>query len=428
MRVERTDLSPTKIKLAITADSADMEPIKRHVLAHFRHNVRVPGFRAGSAPLAVVEKHIDQKRLIDEFLEHALNHFYSQVIKEQNLRPIGQPQVQLKKFVPFSDLLLDVETEVIGGIILADYRKIKVQKLPVTIGADEVKEVIKSLQQRVAERVSVERAAKVGDEVVIDFKGKDKEGKPVPGTDGKEYPLTLGSDSFIPGFEDKLVGLKAGESKTFTVKFPQDYGVAALQNKDVSLEVEVKSVNELKIPKPNDAFASQVGPFKTLAALKEDVKKQLKSERQQQVDRDSENRLIAEVVAKSKVDIPESMVEQDILRMEDEEKRNLAYRGQTWQEHLKEEGVTEQQHRDRQRPRAEERIKAGIVLGEIADKEKITATDKEVDERIKLLKGQYQDEAMRAELDKPQARRDIEARLMTEKTIARLVEHSSRSK
>lgn len=417
-------MGPTKVKLAINADAADMEPVKRHVLGHYRQSVQIPGFRAGSAPLAMIEKQIDQKALLDEFLEHALNQFYGQAVKHENLRPVGQPNVQLKKFVPFSDLLLEVETETIGDVILPDYKKIKIQKIPVKITAADVNEVVKSLQQRAAERRSIERPAKKGDEVIIDFSGKDKENKPVAGADGNDYPLILGNGSFIPGFENNLFGVKTGETTDFAVKFPSDYAVTALQNKNVNFKVKVNKVNELTVPKVDDAFASKVGPFKTVLELKTDVKKQLQVEKKQQADRDFENRLIGEIVAKSKVDIPESMIEQDILRLEDEEKRNLTYRGQTWQEHLKEEGVTEEEHREKQKLRAEERIKTGIVLGEIADRENITATGKEIDERLELLKDQYQDEAMRTELDKPQIRRDIESRILTEKTISKLVSYS----
>src|SRR3990170_3322412 len=118
MKIERTDLSSTKVKLVVTADSTDMESIKQHVLTHFRHQVQIPGFRAGSAPLTMVEKNVDQKLLHDEFLEHALNQFYSHAIRSQNLRPVGQPQVQLKKFVPFSDLTFEVETETVGQVLL----------------------------------------------------------------------------------------------------------------------------------------------------------------------------------------------------------------------------------------------------------------------------------------------------------------------
>src|SRR6185436_12766563 len=125
MKIVRTDKTPTRIKLVINADNADLEPIKRHVLAHFRHSVKIPGFRAGTAPMALVEKHVDQKVLLDEFLEHSLNQLYSKAIQQENLRPVGQPKVEMKKFVPFDNLQLDVETEIIGDVSLPDYKKIK---------------------------------------------------------------------------------------------------------------------------------------------------------------------------------------------------------------------------------------------------------------------------------------------------------------
>jgi trigger factor len=425
MKAEKTDLGLTKVKLVVKADAADMEPVRNHVLAHFRHQVQVPGFRAGTAPLSMVEKSVDQKRLIDEFMEHALNQFYTQAIKHYDLRPVGNPNVQLKKFVPFSELEFEIETETIGNVNLPDYKKIKIDKKKAAVTAEDVNEVIDSLRQRLAERQEVKRPAQNGDELVIDFSGADSTGKPISGTDAKDYPLVLGSGNFIPGFEDNLIGAKEAEQKKFKVKFPSDYGVAALQNKDVAFSVDVKKVSQLEEPKLDDDFAAKAGPFKTMAELKADIRKQLQLERQQQLDRDYENRLIGEIVAQSKIDVPRGMIDEDVLRMEDEEKRNLAYRGQTWEEHLKEEGVTEAQHRERQRPRAEERIKAGIVLGEIAEKEKITVSPSEVEMRLQILRGQYQDAAMRDELDKPEAKRDIENRLLTEKTITKLTQTAS---
>lgn len=426
MTITRTDKTPTSTMLLIRADSSDLEPIKRHVLAHFRHSVKVSGFRAGTAPMALVEKNVNQDQLQSEFLDHALNELYRKAINQENLRPVGEPNVKLSKFVPYTELEIEVESDIIGTVSLPDYKKIKLTKDPVTIAAKDINEVIKSLQEREAERNEVQRPTKPGDEVVIDFSGKDKEGIPVAGTDSKDYPLKLGSGNFIPGFEDNLIGVKTGDKKDFTVRFPKDYGAAALQNKDVAFSVEVKKVSELVLPKLDDTFAAKAGPFKTLAELKTDIKKQLKLERQQQADNEYANKVVGEIVAQSKADIPKSMIDEQIVRMEEEEKRNLTYKGQTWQEHLKEEGISEEQHRERQIPQAEQQIKGGLILSEIAEKEGITADPKEVDERITLLKGQYQDNAMRAELDKPNARQDIESRLLTEKTIARLVEVSSK--
>lgn len=424
MQVTKSTKDPTKATLSISATAIDLEPIKKHVLGHFVKTVKVPGFRAGKAPAAMVEKHVSQQAMIDEFLEHAINDLYSKALEEQKLRPANQPKVQLKKFVPYTNLEFEVEVEMIGEIKLPDYKKVKLEKKPATVTAKDVDDVIKNLAQRAAERKEVSSAAKNGDEVLIDFFGRDDKDQPVSGADGKDYPLVLGSNAFIPGFEGHLVGIKAGEVKEFTITFPADYGVKALQRKKITFTVTAKSVSEIVEPKIDDGFAAKVGPFKTVAELKTDIKKQLNNERRMQAERDYENELIKKIADGSSVQIPESMIVQQNLSMEEEEKRNLAYRGQTWQEHLKEEGVTEEQHRERHRPEAEQRVKAGLVLSEISEIEKIEVTPEELEIRLQILKGQYQDPKMLEELNDPDNRRNIAARLLTEKTVAKLVEYS----
>jgi len=426
MQVTKTAKSPTQVSLTISAAAAELEPIRRHVLRHFATRVKVPGFRPGKAPMNIVEKNVDQKALLDEFMEHAINDLYGKALDQESIRPISKPEVQLKKFVPFTELEFTAELETLSPIALPEYKKIKLAKPKVTIAAKDVTEVLESLKTRAAERIEVDRSAKTGDEVMIDFSGKDEKSEPITGTDGKDYPLLLGSKSFIPGFEENLTGLKAGDSKEITVTFPKDYQAAAMQGRKVTFSVDVKKVNELQLPKLDDVFASKVGPFKNLAELKADIKKQLTAEKQQQADRAYENELIKTLADKSKVDVPLSLIEEQLMQMEDEEKRNLVYRGQTWPEHLKEEGITEEEHRQRNRPQAAERVKAGLVLSEIASKEDLTVTPEELDLRIQILKGQYSDLAMQAELDKPENRQDITARMLTEKTINALVNYASK--
>jgi trigger factor len=426
MQVNKIQDSPTKVTLEISAKEADLAPIKKHVISHFVRTAKVPGFRVGKAPANLVEKNIDQQRLFDEFMEHALNDLYSLAVKEADIRPIANPEVSLKKFVPFTDLEFSLNVEVLGPVKLPDYKKIKLDKPKVSVTAKEVNDVLDGLKIRMAERKEVERAAKDGDEVVIDFSGKDSKGEPVAGADGRDYPLTLGSNSFIPGFEDNVVGMKPNGEKEFTITFPKDYGVKALQSKKVTFKITVKKVNELVEPKLDDEFAGKVGPFKTVDELKADIKKQLKAEREQQAAIDFENKLIKEISAQSKADVPESLIQDQILSMEQAEKQNLMYRGQTWEEHLKEEGVTEEQHRERNRPDAEERVKASLVLSEIAEQEKLEVTPEEVEIRAQILKGQYQDAAMQAEVDKSENRRDIASRILTEKTVEKLVSYASK--
>ncbi len=425
MQVKRTDKSPTEVILEIEASTAEIEPIKRHVLHELAARAKIPGFRAGKAPLILIEKHLDQKLLLDTFMEHALSSFYSRAIDELKLRPVSPPQVSVKRFVPFSDLAFETETAVIGDIQLPNYKQIKLAKPRVSVTVGDVEATVKSLQTRTAQRQPVERSAAADDEVIIDFEGRDQEDKPIAGASGKDYPLRLGSGGFIPGFEENLAGLKAGEEKEFKVKFPPDYSLKALQNKAATFKVTVKKVHEVTEPKLDDAWAAKIGPFKSVTELRADIKKQLLAEKQWQAGRDYENQLIQKIVAKTQIEVPDALINDQIQHMEEEERRNLTYRGQTWQEHLAEEGITHEQHRQRQRPEAEQRVKAGLVLSEIAEKEALGVTDEEIDLRIQILKGQYQDPAMQAELDKPENRRDLTSRILTEKTLARLVGYAT---
>lgn len=426
MHVSKSIKSATNVVLNVSATGVELEPIKKHVLGHFVDKVKIPGFRTGKAPLPMVEKNVDQKAFLDEFLEHAINDFYRKAVEQEKLRPIAQPKVQVKKFVPYSDLEFEADIEAVGEMKLPDYRKMKLAKKSVSVTAKDVNEVIESLKKRMAQRMDVDRAAKNGDEVIIDFSGTEEKGKAVAGAKGADYPLVLGSNAFIPGFEEQVVGLKAGEKKDFDVRFPKDYGVKALQSKKVIFSVEVKKVQELKEPKADDTFAAQAGPFKTLAELKADIKKQLSTERQTQANREYENELVKKITDKTEVQIPEILIEQQITRLEDEEKRNLAYRGQTWQEHLEEEGINEEEHRVRHRPDAELRVKAGLVLSEIAERENLNVGPEELEIRLQMLRGQYQDPAMQAQLNLPENQQDIAAQLLTEKTVAKLVEYASK--
>ena len=425
MQVKKEQLGPTKLKLTIVAEPGQLDGIKQHVLEHLAPKVKVPGFREGKAPANLVEKQLDQSLLQSEFLEHAINDLYVEVARQEKLRPVAQPQISLSKFVPFHTLEFIAEVEVVGDIKLADYKKIKLSPKPVEVGAKDVAEVLTNLRQRAAAKADVTRAAKLGDEVTIDFKGSDAKTKqPIENADGTDYPLVLGSDSFIPGFEAKLVGLKLGETKSFPLTFPPDYGAPELQGRRVTFEVTVKKIQELTEPKLDDTFAASVGPFKTVAELKADIKKQLTAERQREARNAFDDELLTMITNKSTVTIPDALVDEELDRMEEEERRNLAYRGQTWQEHLAAEGLTAEAHREQKRDSAQQRIKAGLVLGEIAEREKIAVTPEELEIRLQLLKGQYPDPAMQAELDKPENRRDVNSRLMTEKTLDRLRSHA----
>lgn len=421
MRITRTQVSPNTIKLSVIADKKELDEAKQAALARVSADVKVPGFRPGKAPANLIEKQINPSTLQAEFIDQAVNRLYVTAVEQEKLRPVARPKIEVGKFVPFTTLEFTAEVEAVGDIKLPNYKTIKLEAKKPQVTAKDVTDVLGKLQERAAAKEEVQRAAKSGDEVVIDFKGTDAKTKePIDGADGSAYPLTLGSNSFIPGFEDELVGLKPGGKKTFNLTFPKDYGAKALQSREVTFAVTVSKINNVSPAKLDDAFAASVGPFKTVAELKADIKKQLTAEKQQEASRAFDNELLEKIAAKTVMTVPKALIEEEMDRMEEEEKRNVVYRGQTWQEHLDVEGLDAEAHREKQRQGAELRVKAGLVLGAISDKEKITLTPEEVEIRIQLLKGQYPDPAMQAELDKPENRRDITSRLLTEKTLDKL--------
>jgi trigger factor len=418
MQVKREFSNPTNIKLTITADQAVLDGIKKSALEYLSKETKVPGFRQGKAPLGLVEKNIPSARLQSEFLDRAINHLYADAIAHESIRPVAQPDITVSKFVPFTTLEFVAKVEAVGEIILADYKKIKLSPEKAEITAKEVDLVMENLRARGATKEPVTRKAKMEDEVLIDFSGVDAKTKePINGAEGKAYPLVLGIGNFIPGFEEQLVGVVPDETKEFTLTFPKDYHVKALQNRKVDFKVAVKGISAVKKPKLDDAFAASVGPFKTVSELKKDVKKQLQAEKEREVMQAFDNELLKKISDKSTVEIPHTLIEEEIDRIEEEEKRNIAYRGQTWQEHLDEEQLTAEAHRERQREVATARVKSGLILSEIAKFEKMTISPEELEIRIQILKGQYPEKQMQSELDKPENRREILNRMLTEKTL-----------
>jgi trigger factor len=427
MHISKNFEGKTKVKLNIQATSTELDPIKQFVVKELGKDTKVPGFRPGTAPVQVIEKHLDQQMLQSRFLDEALTALYTHAARQEGLQPVSKPEVNIKKFVPFTQLEFEVATDVIKEIKVGPYKNVKAAKEDVKVGEKDVIGVLNSLQLRAAEKKEVDRAAKTGDEVWIDFNGVDAKDEPIKGADGKDYPLALGSKTFIPGFEENLEGLKVGDEKTFDLTFPKNYGMKALAGKKVKFTAKVKKVQEVTKPKIDDEFASKVGPFKTLKDLKIDIKKQLEHEKKHQANQKHQNEIVKKIVEKSEVDVPDSLVEQQVTYNIDEIRKNLTYRGQTYQEFVAGEGKSEEEYKEEVvKPQSERQVKTSLVLSEIAKLENLVVSPEELEVRIRVLKGQYQDPAMQAELDKPENRQDISSRLLTEKVLVKLQEYSSK--
>ncbi len=421
MKLHSERIEDTKAKLQIVAQEDELKAYKQRVLNKLAPQVKVAGFREGNVPIEVVEKNIDQQMLQSQFLDEAVNSLYIAALREERLRPVAQPKVEVTKFVPFTSLEVIMEIDVVGDITLPDYKKHGVKRKATKVTEKDIQGVLSNLQTRTAEKAEVERAAKKTDEVWIDFKGVDSKGEPVKGADGTDYPLVLGSGTFIPGFEEELDGTKAGDEKEFTLTFPKDYGAKALQGKKVTFRVTVKKVNEVKQPKLDDEFAAKVGPFKTMDELKAQIRKELEHEAKHSDERDWESAIVNSLAEKTKVKIPQVLIDEQKKMVQQEVRQNVVQRGMTFEEFLASQGISEEDYIAKEvEPEALRRVKAAMMLSEIADQEGIDVKPEELEARIQQMKGQYKDEKMQAELDKPENRREINSRLRSEKVISLL--------
>lgn len=422
MQVTRNDISETQVELTITLDTKELTKAKERALRQLAGKVKAPGFRAGKAPLSVVEQQVDSSQLEAEVIQSAANEHYQTVIGEQSLKVLSSPEVVISKFVPYESLEFKATVSVMPKVKLGDYSKIKKTLKKATVTAKDVAEVVENLRKRSSEKKEVTRAAKNGDEVVIDFEGTDAKGAAVAGASGKDYPLTLGSGSFIPGFEEGLVGLKAGATKKLDLTFPKEYHAPSLAGSKITFDVTVKTVQELTQPEANDAFAATVGPFKTLKDLEKDIKAQLEEQKVTEAINQLKDEIVEELVKKTTLTLPEVLVTDQISMLEHDFAQNLLYRGITKPEYLKQEGFKDEDEWKLKelKPQAERRVSVGIVLAEVAEKEKITIADEELSSRVALYKNQYGKQA--DQFDTPEMQREVASRLLTEKTVDRLYE------
>ena len=413
-----------QVTLTITAGEEDLSPTVRNTYNKLRESVEADGFRKGKAPNNIVEREIGTEKVHAEVIDAAAEKLYRHAIQEHNIRPVGNPEVSVKKFTPYTELELEATVEVMPEVELPDYTQISKSPESSQVSEQEIQDVLESLRERLAERQGVERASQTGDEITIDFKGT-RDGEVVPGAQAEDYPLLLGSERFIPGFEAELIGLSPGEQKQFSLTFPQDYSQDDLAGKQVDFDVTVKKVTEITKPEVNDEFAQNAGPFQSLAGLEEDVRNHLQSEKEQGVQQRLENEVIGEVVDKTEVDLPGSMKDQERERVQSDINKRLSDQGLDLDSYLRQTGKTQQQHETDIEEQTKERVKTALVLTEVARAEGLEVTPDELETRLQVLAGQYQDENMQQEMQKPEARRDVANQMLAEKTVQQLVEYAT---
>lgn len=418
-------LSDTKINISVTLDETELKTAKQRALKHLASHAKVPGFRTGKVPANVAEKNLDPMSVANETTEQAINIALNDIVVREDIRVLDRPQIDIKDFKPYESMVFEAEMEILPEIKLGDYKKLKVKRESTEVTAAEVDKIIDQMRERLGEKKEVTRAAKKGDEVIIDFEGRDAKGELVDGAKSDDYTLVLGSGTFIPGFEEGIIGHKVGDEFDLKLTFPKEYHSDALKGAKVIFKTTIKKINEVVLPEVNDEFAAKVGPFKSVAEMREDAERELTAQKQNAADEKLKDDLVGALVEVSTIPVPQLLVEDQMKSIEQDSMQNLMYRGITPDDYMKSQGYKDHDewHEKEFKVAAERRVKAGLALAELSKIEKIQVTQAELDQRHNSMLDQYKNNAdVQKQLDTPEARRDLANRLLTEKTVDRLIE------
>ena len=424
MKTTVKKLSDTKVVLTIVVGRDELEAAEQVALKKLSRDVKVPGFRKGHVPLSVVAKNINPNALQEQTLDNALSKAVADAFTTESIQAIERPEVEVKKFVPGDTLEFTAEATVLPEVKLPDYKKLKSRRADVKVTDADTEDIISRMQENFVEKTEVKRAAQNGDEVVIDFVGK-KDGVEFDGGKAENYSLKLGAGQFIPGFEEGVVGHKAGDSFDVELKFPKDYHVGDLAGQPVVFSVTLHAVNETTLPELTDEFAAKCGPFTSMDELRADILREVEEQKKREADEKFKDELVGELADKVKVSLPEVLVEDQIRSIEQDMQQNLSYRGVELESYLSTQGFKDKDDwmAKEVRPAAEKRVKAGLVLAELSKELKVDVSHDELSAQIDTLKQYYGKDVKTAkQFDNPDVHRDIANRLITDKTIAKLVE------
>ena len=379
-------LEKSRVALTIEASAEEFEAAVNKAYLKMRGKINVPGFRVGKAPRKIIEKMYGEEVFYEEAVNIILPDAYEDAVKEQKLDVVGYPEVELESCTK-DGVVFKCTVAVYPEVKLGQYKGLEAPKAEVKVAAADVNARLKEMADRNSRLVSVDRAVKKGDTADIDFEGFDN-GVAFDGGKGENFDLEIGSGSFVPGFEEQLIGMKAGEEKDIDITFPENYA-PELAGKPVVFHVKVNEVKVKEVPAVDDEFAKDVSEFDTLKELKADIKKKMTAERTEAAQRAFEDVLMAKVAEGVEAEIPHEMVELQAERMMEQFKQQLAAQGIPFDQYLKMTGTTEADFRKQADGPAAEQVKMDLAVEAIIKAEGLEATDEDVENELKNVAEKY---------------------------------------
>ena len=387
-KVEKTD-NKNEVKLEITVEASKFNDAMKKVYFKSAKYFNIPGFRKGKAPMNIVEKYYGKEIFYEDAFNEVASESYDEALKENKIDAVSHPTIDVVQMEKGQDLIFTAVVQTKPEIELGKYKGIEINKIEYNVSDDDINHELGHMQEHNSRLITVDdRAVENGDITVIDFIGS-VDGVEFEGGKAENHELTIGSNTFIPGFEDQIIGMKIDEEKDIKVKFPDEYFSKDLAGKDAVFKVTLHEIKKKELPELDDEFAKEVSEFDTLDELKASIKEKLENENADRIKYETEDAVIKAVCEDAKLDIPDGMIHLELDNMIKDMEQRLSYQGIKFDQYLQMMGKTEEEFRKESEPQAIEGIKSRLALEAIIKNEKIEATQKEVDEKIEEMAKNY---------------------------------------
>ena len=387
-------LPKSEVEMKITVGWDEWKKYIDEAVAEISKEMKIPGFRSGKAPRDIVEKKVGSNMILEEAAQKAIQATYPQILEKEKVEAIGQPKAEILKIAEGNDFEYKIVTAVVPEAELKDWQD-KIKKVnkeyrdkKAEVKDEDVEKELSQLAQSRVQLVAVEREAKDGDSVLIDFQVK-RQGVPIEGGTSKNHPLVLGKGVFIPGFEENVIGMKAGEEKEFELKFPEEYHEKSLAGNPATFSVKLNAVQERKTPEVNDAFAKSLGKFETLEELKKNMGEGLLKEKAEQLKEKKRAEYIEKLVESTKAELPEVLEHEELHRMIGELEMQLSGMGITFDKYLEQIKKSQDDVEKEWQPQAEKRILAALALEKVAKEKEIEVPAEKIEAEINRTMAQY---------------------------------------
>jgi len=382
VEVSKKELEGNKVELKVEITADRVNEALGQAYKKVVKDIDIPGFRKGKVPRKVLEARYGKEILHKDALDILIPKAYTEAVEETEIDPIDQPDIKDFDIEEDSPLTFTAEVEVKPDVKLGEYKDLGIEKEDSEVKDEEIQEEIDRVRNQHGQLVSSDKeVVEEGDFVIIDFEGK-KDGEKFPGGSAEEYSLEIGSNTFIPGFEEQLIGAKVGEELELNVTFPEDYNAEDLAGEEVIFDVKVKEIKQKELPELDDEFAKEVSDYETFDKYRESIEERLQKSKEDNTQREYENKLIEKVSKNAEIDVPNKMVEEELNKMFQNFAQSVSQQGMEVEDYLNYTGTDENGWKEQNRKAAENRTRSNLVLETIAEKEGIEISDEEIEEQV----------------------------------------------